>query len=101
MSAAAAEEKSESASSSSGSSGGGSSKIVLILTGVNVVATIAMIAILFVSFQKDKKTPAVEDIAAHSATEGHEAKKEGEEHGGGHGEKAEHGKAEEKKKTAD
>ena len=71
----AAEEKSDSSSSSSAPSGGGS-KIVLILTGVNVLVTLAMVGILFVSFQKDKKAPAVEDIAAHSAS--------AEGHGGGH-----------------
>ena len=56
-----------------------------------------MIAILFISFQKEKKTPSVEDIAAHDgsdgAAEGHGEKKEA----GGHGKGNEH----EKKKTAD
>jgi flagellar FliL protein len=84
-----AEAKNESAPSDSGSSGGGGgSKLVLILTGVNVLATLAMVGILFMSFQKEKKAPSVEDIAAHSASaEGHgEAKKEE-----GHGEAAAHG----------
>jgi flagellar basal body-associated protein FliL len=98
-----AEEKSESMPSAS--SGGGPNKLVLILTAVNVVATLAMVGIMFMSFQKDKGKPSVEDIAvkAHGEAEaGHgDAKKDeghggGGEHGGGHGE----AKAE-KKKSAD
>lgn len=98
---AAAEEKSEAAPAASASSGGGgSNKLVLILSGVNVVATLAMIGILFVSFQKDKGKPSVEDIAVKAAGENKEAKKEGEAHGEG-GEHAEKGKGEEKKKGAE
>jgi flagellar FliL protein len=99
---AAAEEKTESApSSSGGSSGGGPNKMVLILTAVNVVVTLAMVGILFVSFQKQKGNPSVEDIAAHSGAEGHDGKEAKKEGGEGHGEKSEHGKAEEKKPAAD
>ena len=92
----AAEENTSSSASSSSSSGGGS-KIVLILTGVNVLVTLAMVGVLFVSFQKDKKAPSVEDIAAHTANaEGHdgkEAKAEG--HGEAHGEAKAEGHGEE------
>jgi flagellar basal body-associated protein FliL len=101
MSAAASEEKSEAASAGSGASGGGGSKLVLILTGVNVLATLAMVAILFVSFQKDRKKPSVEDISAQASAEGKEAK--GDDAKGEHGKEAkgEHGKEGEKKKSAD
>jgi flagellar FliL protein len=85
--AAAAEEKSEAPpSSGSESSGGGGNKLVLILTAVNVLVTLGMVGILFVSFQKDKKHPSVEDIAA--GEEHGEAAAGGEHGGGGHGEKA-------------
>jgi flagellar FliL protein len=110
----AAEEKTESAASAAPSGGGGGgSKLVLILTGVNVLATLAMIGILFVSLQKEKKAVSVADISvkteehgdgkadAHGGGhgEGHgEAKKE-EGHGGGHGEGKE--AKEEKKHVAD
>jgi len=90
----AAEDKSENESSqveSSSSEGGGGNKLVLILSLVNVVATLAMVGILFVSLQREKKAPIVEDIAvqgAHGEGEA-EAKKEGEGHGapsaGAHG----------------
>jgi flagellar FliL protein len=95
----AAEEKSESAPAAS--DGGGGSKLVLILTGVNVLATLAMIGILFVSFQKEKSKPSVDDISVKSQAEGKEAKKEGEggEHGGG--EHGGGGKKEEKKPSAE
>lgn len=101
-----AEEKSESASVAS--SGGGPNKLVLILTAVNVVATLGMVGIMFMSFQKDKGHASVDDIAvkAHGeADTGHdEAKKDdahgGGDHGGGHG--GGHGEAKaEKKKSAD
>jgi flagellar FliL protein len=108
----AAEEKTESAAAAA-PSGGGGSKLVLILTGVNVVATLAMIGILFTSLQKEKKAVSVADISvkadgehAEAKADGHgeagghgEAKKEEEGHGGGHGEKPE-GKGE-KKHVAD
>lgn len=101
----AAEEKTE-ASSSSAPSGGGPSKLVLILTGVNILATFAVIGLLFVSFQKDKGKPSVDDISAKSseAKDGKEAKAEGHGEGGeGHGEGADKGKKaeEDKKKLAE
>ncbi len=87
---AAAEKKEASAEAPSGgaapAAGGG--KLVLILTAVNVLATLGMIGILFISFQKDKKQPQVEDIAVQGeAAEGHGG-------GGEHGAPAgEHGAA--------
>lgn len=42
---------------------GGSGIFVLILNLVNLIATIGMIAILYVSFQREKSTTSVEDIS--------------------------------------
>jgi flagellar FliL protein len=98
MSAAAPEEKTEAASGGSGGSAGGGSKLTMILTGVNLLATLAMVAILFISFQKDRKKPSVDDISAKDTAEAKDAKgKEGE------GEKGKEGKGKEgdKKKSAD
>ena len=81
MAAGTGEEKSESPESSASASSGGGSKLVLILTGINVVVTAAMVAILFLSFQRDNKQPKIEDIAAHSggsSAGGEKAGKEGE-----------------------
>jgi flagellar basal body-associated protein FliL len=100
----AAEEKTEAASSSA-PSGGGPSKLVLILTAVNILATFAVIGLLFVSFQKDKGKPSVEDISAKApeAKEGKEGKEAKAEGGEGHGEGADKGKKaeEDKKKLAE
>src|SRR4051794_563994 len=65
------------------------SKLTTILSIVNLFANLGMVAVLFISFQKDKSHPSVEDIAAKSAEEKHAEA----EHGGGeHGEaKGEHG----------
>lgn len=98
---AAAEDKSAApAAAMSAPSGGGGNKVVLALTLVNFLATIGMAAILFISFQRDRAQPRVEDIAAG---EGHA---EGGDHGGakaegGHGaaKEGEHGEA--KKKTGE
>lgn len=105
MSAEAAEAKTENAAGAAaggGADGGaGGNKLTLILTGVNLLATLAMVAILFISFQKEKKKPSVEDIAANASSKSEGGKdekgKEGKE-GEGKGEK---GKEGEKKKTAD
>jgi flagellar FliL protein len=94
MSAAAEEEKTESAPSLGGGASSSASKLPLILTAVNTLVTLAMVAVLFVSFQRDKKKPSVEDIAANAAPKADEKGKEGE----GKGEK---GKEGEKKKSAD
>jgi flagellar basal body-associated protein FliL len=98
MSAAAPEEKTEAAPGGSGGSAGGGSKLTMILTGVNLLATLSMVAILFISFQKDRKKPSVDDISAKDTAEAKDAKgKEGE------GEKGKEGKGKEgdKKKSAD
>jgi hypothetical protein len=46
--------------------GGGSNKLVLILIAVNMLVTLGMIGVLFMSYQKEKNAPKVEDIAVHS-----------------------------------
>lgn len=61
---------------------GGGNKLVLILTLVNMLATLGMVGVLFISFQKDKKPPAVTDIVANE--EGHGGG-HGDAHGSGHG----------------
>ena len=99
-----AEEKTEAAAApepasagDTGGGGGGSSKLVLILTAVNVLVTLGMVGILFVSLQKEKSRSSIDDIAVGAQGDGHgDAKKDG--HGGdGHGGE---GKKEEKR-TAD
>lgn len=60
-------------------SSGGGNKLVMILSIVNLLATLGMVGILFMSFQKEKSKPNVEDIAVG----GH-----GEAAAGGHGEAA-------------
>jgi flagellar FliL protein len=84
--AAAAEEKTE---STSPAASGGGSKLGMLLTLVNLVATLGMIGILFVSLQREKRTPSVEDIAAHPA----DSKKEE----GGEGKEGKEGKEAKKK----
>jgi flagellar basal body-associated protein FliL len=102
MAAAAEDKKEESASSSAPASNGGGSKLVLIVAGVNVVLTLAMVAILFISFQKDKKGASVADISTKEASEHGEAKGgEGKEGEHGEGKEGEHGAASAKKKTGD
>lgn len=66
--------ESHSASTSSSPGGGESSKIPLILSIVNTVITVGMLAVLFVSFMKQKQTASVEDISTQPAQG--EAKKE-------------------------
>ena len=58
-----------------------SNKLVTILTLVNLVATVGMIAILFISFQKSKKQSSIEDINTHEAA----GKVEGGKKEGAHG----------------
>jgi len=91
MSSAAAEEKIETAPASSGGSGGGSSKLPLILTAVNTLVTLAMVAILFVSFQHEKKKPQLSDINPNAQAAA----------AGAQGEGAKDGKDAQKKSTAD
>jgi flagellar FliL protein len=98
MSGSAAEEKSEASSPSSGASGGGGSKLVLILSAVNTLAVLGMVAILFISFQKDKKKPSVADISTADAPAEAAKGEKGKEGAEGKGEK---GKEGDKKKAAD
>jgi len=97
-----ADEKPDSAPS--GNSGGGN-KLVLILTGVNLLVTLAVIGVLFMAHKKEQATSSVGDIAVEEGGGHGEEKAEGghgEEGGhggggghgeaGGHGEKAEAGK---------
>ncbi len=76
-----------SATSSTGPSSGGG-KLVIILSVVNLLATIGMLTVLFLSFKKEKERTAVEDIAIQTE---HEDKKEGGHGEGGHGEGGEGG----------
>jgi flagellar basal body-associated protein FliL len=69
---------------------GGGGKLVLILTGVNVLATIGVLGIVALSFLKDKGSQRVEDLNPSAAPPAAEGEKGGE-HGekgaeGGHGE---------------
>ena len=76
------EEKSEiqagAASPVESSSADLSNKIVNILSGVNILATIGIFSILLISFQKEKNKTSIENISTESehAKEGHEDSKE-------------------------
>jgi len=67
MAAAASEDNKESQDIAPSTPSGGSSKLLVALTGINIIVTLAMVAILFISFQKEKKRSSVEDISVHSA----------------------------------
>lgn len=101
-SGATGEKAPSSVGGSSEGGGGGSNKVGLIISAVNLVFTLGMVAILFLSFQKEKARPSVEDMATKAGGEGEEGKekKEGEEgHGGeGHGGEA---KESSKRKTVE
>jgi flagellar protein FliL len=92
----AAEVKTE----SSGASGGGGNKLVLILTLVNLVVTVGMVGVLFVSFKRDSTKPQVGDINAHAEASA-EKPKGGEAKGEGEGEGKAEGGAKEKAKSAE
>ncbi|NDD92160.1 hypothetical protein EBZ37_08755, partial [bacterium] len=62
------EEKKEAASANSSSSSGGN-KMVLLLTIVNTVVCLAVVGLLFVSLQKEKKAQRIEDIVAEEPAE--------------------------------
>jgi flagellar protein FliL len=64
----AADEKAENISTTAGSPSGGN-RTVMILTVVNLLATIGMVAVLFVSFQRDKKNARIEDLSVAAKTE--------------------------------
>ncbi len=66
MAAAATEEKAEALATASTPESGGGGKLTLILTAVNILATLGMAAILFVSFQRERSHPAIEDLAANA-----------------------------------
>jgi flagellar FliL protein len=70
---------------SSGGSGGGN-KITLIISVVNLLVTLGMVAILFISFQRDKARPSVEDMAAKATAEGEGEKGKEKSEGGAGGE---------------
>lgn len=75
-------------------SSGGGNKFILIFSLINLLGTFGMLGFMGLSFIKDKKRPAAEDIAAHAGegAEGEKAKgKEEEGHGGGEGHAAEGG----------
>ncbi len=90
----------EPASGAASEKSGGGSKIVLILTAVNMIATLAIVGVLFISFKKEQTAPKVEDIAA-GAEHGEEAGGHGEAPAGEHGAPAAggHGAPGEKKTT--
>ena len=79
MAAAAADEKSENGSSGFSAPSGGGNKLVMLLTGVNLLVTIGMVAILFISFQRSKHTPTIDQIDAKVNSTATESSKEGKE----------------------
>lgn len=78
----AADQSADAGGGSKAPSGGGG-KLVLIITILNLVLTLGIGGVVFISFNKEKKATSVEDIAQNE--EGHGANK-AEEGGGGHGE---------------
>ena len=77
---------------------GGGSKLGLILSIVNTGVTLAMVAILFISFQREKKAASVDDISVSDADKGGEKKGEGEK---GEGKEGEGGEKAKPKKALD
>src|SRR4051812_42891676 len=61
---------------------GGGGKLATIASMVNMVATMGMIGVLVIAYQRDKAKPTVDDIVS-----GHLKPKEGDEKHGGHGAK--------------
>src|SRR4051794_29914373 len=80
-----------------GAQSGGTSKIVLIASLVNMVATVGIVGVLAISYQKERSQPTMDDIVkgqakGHGGGGGHgDAKAEAGGHGGGHGGGGEHG----------
>ncbi len=72
--------------------GGSSSKLPAIISIVNLLVNVGLLAVLYMSFQKEKNRPSVDDISTKAEEKG---KEEGGEHGGEHGH-GEHGGAKEK-----
>ena len=86
-------------SASFASGGGGSNTLTMILAVVNTLVSAGMLVVLFLSFQKQKQTATVDDIAGQTQTaEGHEAKGEEGQKAEGEGEAA---KTEAEKKPTD
>jgi flagellar basal body-associated protein FliL len=56
---------------------GGGNKLVLILTGVNVLLTLLVVGVLFVSLQKQMSSSGVQDINEHAKEEQPEGEGEG------------------------
>ena len=90
----ATDDKSAGSISSAGNGSSGGSKLPVIIAIINLLATVGMVAILFISFQRDKQHPSVDDITTHGA-EAPAGEKAGE-HGEG-GEGAEHKESTKKK----
>jgi flagellar FliL protein len=67
-------------------SGGGGSKLVLILTAVNLLISLGVAGVVFISFKKEAHQPRVTDIVANEAPT--ENKKEGQNSEGGASAKA-------------
>ena len=93
MSEEAKEAKKSEAPADAGSGQDKSSKIVLLLTGLNLLLVLGIGGVVFVQFQKDKHKESVADIQPHAEEGGEKAegghgggeKAEGEHGGGGHG----------------
>jgi flagellar FliL protein len=85
------EKKEEKPAEEASAAPAGGGKLVTILTLVNLLITVGVAAVLFITFKKDQK-PSVDDIAtteSHgeaAAGDGHGEKKAEGGHGGGHGE---------------
>ena len=94
MAASAAEEKPDASGGAGLVAPPQQSKLIPILTMVNTMATIGMIAILFISFQREKKRTGVEDMVTEPHAADSDSKKD---------EKGEHGEGEKggKKKAGD
>jgi len=75
------DEKAAAPAESAAPASGGSSKIVLILTGVNTLAMVAVVAIAMISFNKQKAKDSVSDIQPNA--EEHAEAPAGDGHGGG------------------
>jgi flagellar FliL protein len=96
------EEKGAASSAGAVSPSPGGSKLVMILSLVNLIATLGMLGLLFISFQKESHHASVDDIAAHAApsSDGEHGKGKSEEgKSEGHGEGGH--KEESKKKSMD
>jgi flagellar FliL protein len=59
------------AQSSGGAGGGGGSKMLPLLTVLNLLVTVAMLALMFIHFNREQKKPAIEDLAS-GESKGHE-----------------------------